>query len=80
MMKTPSIFLANQQTNRVRSDREMKIINRAKELLMDYTKLAEDDAYRLLRKTSMEYRKPICELAEAVLISFSNQSFQTRRN
>jgi len=71
MMKTPRIFWDSREKKRFRPDREKKIINRAKELLMEHAKLAEDDAHRLLRKTSMEYQKPLCELAEAVLISFS---------
>jgi AmiR/NasT family two-component response regulator len=44
-------------------------VERAKGLLMKHYNLSEDEAYRLLQRRSMETRKPMREVAEAVLMT-----------
>jgi response regulator NasT len=46
-----------------------KLVDRAKGLLMKHYNLSEDEAYRLLQRRSMETRKPMREVAEAVLMT-----------
>lgn len=46
-----------------------KLVERAKGLLMKHYNLSEDEAYRLLQRRSMETRKPMREVAEAVLMT-----------
>ncbi len=46
-----------------------KIIDRAKGLLMEQYKLTEADAFRRIQKRSMDTRKSMREVAEAVLLS-----------
>lgn len=52
-----------------------KKIEQAKEILMDTRKMNGDDAYGWLRKRSMDSRKSIREVAEAVVLS--NEIFNT---
>jgi response regulator NasT len=46
-----------------------KLIERAKGLLMQQRQLSEDQAYTLLKKTSMNTRKPMAEVAQAILLA-----------
>ncbi len=46
-----------------------KLVERAKGLLMKHYGLDESEAYRLLQRRSMETRKPMREVAEAVLMT-----------
>ncbi|MBC7330683.1 response regulator [bacterium] len=46
-----------------------KLVERAKGLLMKHLGIGEEDAYRYLQRRSMEYRKPMKEVAEAVIIA-----------
>jgi len=46
-----------------------KLVERAKEVLMQKRKIKADDAYRWLQKRSMDSRKSIRQVAEAVLLS-----------
>ena len=46
---------------------ERKIIDRAKGVLMKAKKLSEEDAYTLLRKTAMNEKKKIAEIAQSVV-------------
>jgi response regulator NasT len=46
---------------------ERKVIDRAKGVLMKAKKLSEDEAYTLLRKTAMNEKKKIAEIAQSVL-------------
>jgi two-component system, response regulator PdtaR len=46
-------------------------VERAKRLLMDTYKLSEPKAYRLLQRKSMDVRRSMREVADAVLLSFS---------
>ncbi len=47
-----------------------KRVERAKGILMRENNFSEDDAYKLLRKSSMSKRLPMKEIAEAVILSF----------
>ncbi len=46
-----------------------KIIERAKGLLMEQRRISEDQAYTLIKKTSMNMRKPMAEVAQAIILA-----------
>ena len=46
-----------------------KLIERAKGIIMKERKIGEDEAYRLLQKYSMDNRKSMREVSEAVILS-----------
>jgi AmiR/NasT family two-component response regulator len=46
-----------------------KLIECAKGLLMDQRKLTEEQAYTLLKKTSMNLRKPMGDVAQAIILA-----------
>ncbi len=46
-----------------------KLIERAKGLLMEQRKLSEEQAYSLMKKTSMNMRKPMALVAQAILLA-----------
>jgi len=46
-----------------------KIIERAKGLLMEQRKLSEEQAYSLIKKASMNMRKPMSDVAQAILLA-----------
>lgn len=50
---------------------ERKIIERAKGTLMSRHGLSEDEAFKRLRRTAMDTRRPMVEIARAVLVSES---------
>jgi two-component system, response regulator PdtaR len=50
---------------------ERKIIERAKGRLMERLRLSEDEAFRRLRRAAMNSRRPMVEIARAVLVSES---------
>jgi response regulator NasT len=50
-----------------------KLVERAKGVLMDSHGLSESDAFRRMRKTSMDNRKSMREVAEAILLSHELQ-------
>jgi AmiR/NasT family two-component response regulator len=50
---------------------ERKIIERAKGRLMDKLNLTEEEAFRRLRRAAMNSRRPMVELARALLVSES---------
>ncbi|MEZ4522838.1 MAG: ANTAR domain-containing protein [Thermomicrobiales bacterium] len=50
-----------------------KLVERAKGILMDLHGLSEADAFRRMRKTSMDNRKTMREVAEAILLSHDLQ-------
>ena len=63
---------------RVRETRELKqtleerkVIERAKGRLMERLRLTEDEAFRRLRRAAMNSRRPMAEIARAVLVSES---------
>jgi AmiR/NasT family two-component response regulator len=50
---------------------ERKVVERAKGRLMDRLKLSEEEAFRRLRRAAMNSRRPMVEIARAVLVSES---------
>jgi response regulator NasT len=46
-----------------------KIIERAKGLLMEQRKLSEEQAYSLIKKTSMNMRRPMADVAQAIILA-----------
>jgi response regulator NasT len=50
---------------------ERKVIERAKGRLMDRLRLSEEEAFRRLRRAAMNSRRPMVEIARAVLVSES---------
>ena len=50
---------------------ERKIIERAKGTMMQRHGLTEDEAFKRLRRTAMDTRRPMVEIARAVLVSES---------
>lgn len=46
-----------------------KVIERAKGLLMQQRHLSEDQAYTLIKKTSMNMRKPMVDVAKAIILA-----------
>ena len=46
-----------------------KIIEQAKGLLMNQRRLSEEQAYSLIKKTSMNLRKPMADVAQAILLA-----------
>lgn len=46
---------------------ERKAIDRAKGILMQAKNLTEDEAYALLRKTAMNEKRKIAEIAQSVI-------------
>ncbi len=50
---------------------ERKVIERAKGTLMTRHGLSEDEAFKRLRRTAMDTRRPMVEIARAVLVSES---------
>ena len=46
-----------------------KIIERAKGLLMEQRRLTEAQAYSLIKKASMNMRKPMADVAQAILVA-----------
>ncbi|MEK7851014.1 MAG: ANTAR domain-containing protein [Deltaproteobacteria bacterium] len=48
---------------------ERKLIDRAKGILMRKEGLLEDDAYRRIQKLSMDRRKKMAEIAEAIILA-----------
>lgn len=49
--------------------RARKSIERAKDILMKNLSISGDEAYRKIQKTSMDTRKPMREIAEAIIIA-----------
>ena len=47
-----------------------KIVDRAKGILMDQQGMTEQEAFRKIQKTSMNSRKPMKEVAEAIILTF----------
>jgi two-component system, response regulator PdtaR len=50
---------------------ERKIVERAKGVLMARYQLSEEDAFKRLRRAAMDSRRPMAEVARAVLVSDS---------
>ncbi|HEY52363.1 MAG TPA: ANTAR domain-containing protein, partial [Caldilineae bacterium] len=46
-----------------------KMVDRAKGLLMDERNMTEAEAFRRIQRLSMNYRKPMREVAEAIILA-----------
>ena len=46
-----------------------KVVDRAKGILMDTQKMSEQDAFRKIQKMSMNTRKPMRDVAEAIILA-----------
>ena len=46
-----------------------KVIERAKGMLMEQRDLTEEQAYSLIKKASMNMRKPMMDVAEAIVLA-----------
>lgn len=64
-------FLAVQQENESLKENleSRKIIERAKGLLMEQRKLSEEQAYSMIKKASMNMRKPMADVAQAIIVA-----------
>jgi response regulator NasT len=62
-------FAENRQLKQTLEDR--KVIERAKGMLMARFGLTEDEAFKRLRRAAMDSRKPMVEVARALLVSES---------
>ena len=64
-------FYALQQENESLKEslESRKIIERAKGLLMEQRGFSEKQAYSLIKKTSMNMRKPMADVAQAILVA-----------
>ena len=51
-----------------------KIVDRAKGILMDQQGMTEQEAFRKIQKTSMNSRKPMKEVAEAIILAHETKS------
>ncbi|ACK42389.1 MULTISPECIES: ANTAR domain-containing response regulator [Dictyoglomus] len=47
-----------------------KLVDRAKGILMDREGLKEHEAFRLIQKASMDKRKPMKEIAQAIILAY----------
>jgi response regulator NasT len=67
------LAIARWQETRVLRQRleERKVIERAKGTMMQRHGLSEDEAFRRLRRAAMDTRRPMVEVARAVLVSES---------
>lgn len=61
--------LQKQNENLRKTLEARKIIERAKGLLMQRRGLSEDEAFSLIQRKSMEMRKPMVEIAQAIILS-----------
>ncbi len=63
------VALRAENTNLKETLEARKTIERAKGLLMQQRHLSEDQAYTLMKKTSMNMRKPMAEVAQAIILA-----------
>jgi two-component system, response regulator PdtaR len=63
------IALQKENENLKKTLEARKIIERAKGILMKSKRLSEAEAFSLIQKKSMDLRKPMSEIAEAVILS-----------
>ncbi len=50
---------------------ERKLIDQAKTLIMELDELKEAEAYQLIQKSSRDLRKPMVEIANAIILAYS---------
>jgi response regulator NasT len=63
------IALRKENDNLKKTLEARKIIERAKGILMENQGLSEADAFALIKRKSMDLRKPMAEIAQAILLS-----------
>ncbi len=56
-----------------------KLVDRAKGLLMDIEGLKEHEAFRLIQKASMDKRKPMKEIAQAIILAYELKDKKERQ-
>ncbi|TVP45335.1 MAG: ANTAR domain-containing protein [Halomonas sp.] len=59
--------LSDELENTRKALRERKLIERAKGLIMAHQDMSEEEAYRFLRKTSMDQSKSMADMSQAIL-------------
>lgn len=59
--------LSDELENTRKALRERKLIERAKGLIMAHQEMTEEEAYRFLRKTSMDHSKSMADMAQSIL-------------
>lgn len=59
--------LSDELENTRKALRERKLIERAKGLIMAHQEMSEEEAYRFLRKTSMDQSKSMADMAQTIL-------------
>ncbi|MBE0463486.1 MAG: nitrate- and nitrite sensing domain-containing protein [Halomonadaceae bacterium] len=59
--------LSDELENTRKALRERKLVERAKGLIMAHQSMTEEEAYRFLRKTSMDQSKSMADMAQAIL-------------
>ncbi|MGP9468215.1 nitrate- and nitrite sensing domain-containing protein [Halomonas sp. TP35] len=59
--------LSDELENTRKALRERKLIERAKGLIMAHQSISEEEAYRFLRKTSMDQSKSMADMAQTIL-------------
>lgn len=52
--------------------RELKVVDRAKVLLVEYLKLSEDQAHRYIEQQAMELRKSKAEIAQSIINTYQS--------
>jgi response regulator NasT len=65
--------LADEAENAKTALETRKVVERAKAVLMRVQGLSEADAYRQIQRTSMNRRRPMREVAEAVLLAHGEE-------
>ncbi|MCS7152111.1 MAG: GAF domain-containing protein [Endomicrobia bacterium] len=50
-----------------------KLVDRAKALLIKHRNFTEEEAHRFLQKKSMDLRKPVKEIAQAIILTFEEK-------
>jgi len=63
------VALREENSNLKETLEARKIIERAKGLLMQQRNISEEQAYTLIKKASMNMRKPMAEVAQAILLA-----------
>lgn len=59
--------MSDELENTRKALRERKLIERAKGLIMAHQGMSEEEAYRFLRKTSMDQSRSMADMAQSIL-------------
>jgi len=63
------VALQKENENLKKTLEARKVIERAKGILMKRERLSEPEAFSLIQRKSMDMRKPMVEIAEAIILS-----------